>query len=531
MSEECIVEYQGKVTQAIESDIDAFKYVNSPYYAQVAPLIDQYRAAVVVNTTNPVDQDLLVSNTTALNLFVQNERASSNTFSTSYPYIEERIELTPFITPAETQTFIDNYLYDPYTFTTSLTPYNPNLLVSLNDYFGPSNFSSSGMSSFCSLVPNIFAQFQQLRDAFSQVESFVADFTQLLSDIQDFSLAGLLESLKQQMLSIVDRMVANVKAKIAEFTSLFTEVSNFRWNLNGVHSKVIKEKEKIQALISDPSIDNLKLTLEGALSFASSLFESLKIEEIQFLILRFCELISNLENFFTDVTRPLQDTMDNYKSSFNALRGAGSYREARAIAAGAIRFGITERTAGMNTAAAVPATSWPGADGISEGGVVPGGGAVRQRSARAEPITAAEADEAGRYMTYEAVYLNATSPYVLYQPGPDSARGGRFGWDNVQPLEKVMLMRLAKALGTKLYINSAWRSLETQAKIRSESSNPSAIPKSGYHQAGQAFDVSRRSFGNENTFINTARSLGFGGIGRYDTFIHIDSRFGDLTFK
>lgn len=531
MSEECIVEYQGKVTQSIENDIDAFKYVNSPYYEKVAPLIDQYRSAVVVDSTNAIDQELLVSNTTALNLFIQTERASSNTFATTYPYLEERIDLTPFLTPAETQTFIDTYLYEPYSFASVLTPYNSNVLVSLDDYFGPSNFSSSGMSSFCSLVPNIFAQFQQLRDAFGQVQSFVADFTQLLSDIQDFSLAGMLETLKQQMLSIVDQMVAKVKARIAEFTSFFTEVSNFRFNLNGVHAKVIKEKEKIQALISDPSIDNLKLTLEGALSFASSLFESLKIEEIQFLILRFCELISNLENFFDDVTRPLQDTMDNYTNSFNALKGAGSYREARAIAAGAIRFGSAQKIEGIKAAEAIPATDWPGSDGIGEGGVVPGGGAVRQRSARAEPISAQEADEAGQYMTYEAVYLNANSPYVLYQPGPDSSREGRLGWDNVQPLEKVMLMRLAKALGTRLRINSAWRSLETQAKIRSQSSNPSSIPKSGYHQAGQAFDVSRQSFGNENTFINTARSLGFGGIGRYDTFIHIDSRFGDLTFR
>lgn len=523
----CETNFENRVNLAIDKDIDSNRYENSPYYNEVMSYIQKYRDSSVASAIiSEADQSLLIENTSALNLSVKLSIAAIPTFSKDYPYIYERLQLTPFITPAETQTFITNFLYNSNVFSSTLGTYNYNFLTNLDTYFGPTNFSRSGMASFCSLVPNIFAQFTALKDAFRQIESFVADFTSLISDIQDFSLAGLLEALKKQALAVVDQIVARVKARIAQFTSFFTQISNFSWNHNAIYSKVMNQKSRIQALVSDPSVGNLKLALEGSISFAASLFEELRIEEIQFLILRFCELISNLENFYNDVTRPLQDTMDNYTNSFSILSGAGSYRSARAIAAGALRFNSEQRYDGMTQAASVVASPYEFA-GVGVEGIVPGGGAIRQRSARANPITAQESDEASLHMTYESV-LEGSSPYIYYRPGPASASGGRYGWDNVQPLEKIMLMRLAKTLGVKLIINSAWRSLETQARIRG---NDDSIPRSGYHQSGQAFDVSRSGMPSENSFINTARSLGFGGIGRYNSFIHIDSRYGDVTFR
>ena len=133
MDKNCSEEYQTKLETSIKSDIDAHKYVNTPYYAKVAPLIEQYRTAVVLDTKSTVDQTLLVSNTSALNLFVHTEKSTSNTFSSTYPNLEERLAITPFLTPAETQTFINSYLYEPTTFVNSLVPYNPNVLISLNN--------------------------------------------------------------------------------------------------------------------------------------------------------------------------------------------------------------------------------------------------------------------------------------------------------------------------------------------------------------------------------------------------------------
>ena len=198
------------------------------------------------------------------------------------------------------------------------------------------------------------------------------------------------------------------------------------------------------------------------------------------------------------------------------------------MAAGALRFGVTDRATNMQIIDGM-AVSSPGGDiGIGSDGVIPGGAAIRQRSARIQPISASEVDEVATMMSYDVV-LNGSSPYVLYRPGPQSSSEGRLGWDNVRPTEKVMLLRLAKLNGKKLIVNSAWRSLETQSRIRSGSEG--SIPKSGYHQSGQAFDISNSSYTSLEMFINNARSVGFGGIGRYSWGCHIDSRAGDITFR
>jgi len=76
-----------------------------------------------------------------------------------------------------------------------------------------------------------------------------------------------------------------------------------------------------------------------------------------------------------------------------------------------------------------------------------------------------------------------------------------------------MLLRLAKAWGRRFDIKSAFRTREFNDSLRGSATN-------SMHLTGQAFDIAVTS----DEFVDVALSIGFGGIGRYGGFTHVDSR-------
>lgn len=496
-------------------------YADSVYFDRIEPLFKQYQNSVSADSQRSTDNDLLISSAAKINQFVSSELVTNPQFSTTYPYLYNRIQTSPLITPAEVQTVIDTSFLTLDTVDGYLTPYTP-LVPSLFDkYYSPGAFNGSGMNSFCSLVPNIFAAYTDLTNAFSDIKSFANKFTNILSAIQEFSLAGLLEGLKKQALSIIDGIVAKVRAKIDEITGLFTRIANFKINTDNIYSKMHVEKQKVDDVLSEPSIDNLKKAVEGAISFASSLFEELKIEEIQFLILRFCELISGIENFFDDLTKPLEDIPNNFRSSFEFLRSAGFGGTSRAVAAGAFRIPSEQRSAGATNVDAISPTV-VGGEGVTfgdEGIAVQGGIAVRRRAYRIEPITAEELAILNSELTFENV-SQGKSDHILLLLGQSYSFDKSKIWTNVRPTEKTMLYRLSLKLGRKITVNSAYRSSYAQSQITGK--DPGS-----WHISGQAFDVRMSSYSGMNfeTFKGYANSVGFSRVRPYNGsgFVHIDT--------
>lgn len=83
------------------------------------------------------------------------------------------------------------------------------------------------------------------------------------------------------------------------------------------------------------------------------------------------------------------------------------------------------------------------------------------------------------------------------------------------------LQALRTCIGKPFYINSAYRSPEHNAAVGGA--------KNSQHLHGRAFDIALRGFTGP-TIERMAREHGFRGIGRYNTFIHIDTRERGATW-
>jgi hypothetical protein len=215
---------------------------------------------------------------------------------------------------------------------------------------------------------------------------------------------------------------------------------------------------------------------------------------------------------FFGITSEMSDMMQNYQAVHSLLSASGDLATAQALAAGAIRFDAQSRYAGISAAASVPAfgpvSSSPYA---TPGSMIPED--ARGVPAGVLPITPEEMSEVP---SYEQI-CSGSNPYIRFQG--NKLTMGSLGWTMARAEEKVMLMRLAKAMGSPLTVNCAYRSPENNGNTR-------GAAKNSLHMSGKAFDINTGSGAfsqSQDTLINTARSVGFSGFGRYATFVHIDT--------
>lgn len=488
------------------------QFERSVFYNDFSQLLESYRAGVVFDANRGLDRELLNQNTRALNTLIVDTYADNpEDFKSEYPFTFERIENNPFITPAEVQQIIETNFLLPSTFIPYITKdYDSKntTLYLVNRYYSPETFSKTSMGSFCDLVPNIFAKFAQFQDIFGKVASFANAFQNILSSLTNFSFASLINGLKSKILSIVDNLVESIKKKISTFSAGFVDLAR---GANAIFTKIGKTKDKITQFLSETTIQNIKDKISGMISYAGSLFETLDIEEIQFLILRFCTFINGLENFFNGLTKPLEQIVTNYQSA-KVLFTAGDLATAGAIAAGATRLdqSLIESYIGlMNTLD----PSIPVQPGISEYGYPPSSGsplsgasnpasAARLRSGKIQDITQQEIDELPNWDQ-----IRSGNQYFSYASGMP----GDLGWGRADITAKVMLLRLAKRWG-RMTINSAYRSPEYNASVGGA--------KNSNHMSGIAFDIG--GVVRSDAFNNLAREIGFTGFGFYNSFTHID---------
>jgi len=526
------------------------KYKNSPLYDQISNLIDGYEKIAVADSLDGIDKDLLAKNTIALNNYLANQKNktfiiavedttsldilpieqqddfyagfkslsseeitidyNSASFNEAYPNLSDRLNQLPFITTAELIGFYDYSYINQDHFSAYLTVANPtNLLKTLDFFYSADNISQSSMGSFCSLVTGVFAKFDKLQGIFSDIKSFVGDFTDIVNSIREFSLSklsarALLESLKKRILRLVDKLVESIKAKLANLLATIGIDEEFIYNTKAISKKIIDLKTKAEDFFSDLSVENIKKTVSALISYASSTFENLDLEEAQFLILRFCSFIGEMEQLFNSFLNPFKDLQRSYDSSLTVLRSAGNLATAGAIAAGATRFDTSQINAGAFAVNNIPSSRYSGSQTPTGNG---NARSLPPRPRRVVTFTTQELQEiASTGFSYEAV-LSGNS-YIRYRPGPQSAAMGSAGWNNVLLTEKVMLLRLAKRWGSTIVINSAWRTFGAE---------------NSWHKSGQAFDISLPP-NRHDTFARMAVEEGFGGFGSYPTFIHIDSR-------
>ena len=412
----------------------------------------------------------------------------------NYPMINERITSGVPITPVEYAEFVTEFLYTPFSLNIAIATDYVKIVTELDMFFGD-NFTKNSMNSFCSIAPIVFGAIQGFFD-------LLDSFNDIVSKIQNFSLASLLDMLKEKILDVIDKTIEKVKGIIENFSlkNIMGQVETF---VNEkIVGKALELKETAESFFSEKNIKSLKDKIKGLINYATSLFKNPSIEEIQYLIYRFCAFISKVEREINFLKGPLELLVENYKNAISIITGRSNYNTAYAVSAGAIRYDTGQRRIGVAESQ------------------------TRESSyGNEEPIDPAEIDNVTKWNNGNG------DSRVIFGDGP--LRDGEQSWSRVEPLAKIRLMRLQAAFGKQLIITSAFRSIESQQKLYEKDlaenggvpSGNVAKPGSSQHNVGTAFDVvwSGINIQTREEFIEMARSKRFGGIGRYGTrFVHID---------
>lgn len=392
-------------------------------------------------------------------------------------------------------------------------------LQNMNSYY-TDNFASDITGGICGLY-NMFT---------SWLEKFKANLNLLLGLLSiDKLIKQLIETIKNQILSMINQLIGQINSCLGSIAGIAESVKN------------------IANFFSDANINSLKDTVSIAIADIASKFEipqtqtdpfkivTQELEATQYLLYRLCQFTTAIEDFLMSPYRALQNAIANCKQVGTVLTNMSNQFTLEALTAGAFRMGDSNidavkrmlgaqlNTLPTNTGGAVNNTIPSGTNSTTgagtSGSATPSSYwttpfsedekamAVELVSATAEQIRAG-GTRAQQYLQFQSQVLNQNDPY-------DCA-----GVKELQPSIIIIAVRIAKTLGTKLIINSGYRSPAYNAK-------QSGSAKNSYHMKGLAMDCSRTAYGSDFTsgerFIKIASQEGIGGIGTYPTFIHIDT--------
>jgi hypothetical protein len=501
-------------------------YADALQFETIDPLFQTYRNLVKEDRSTEYDPAKLQQLTETINNDVSRyHQTDPEHMKENYPYLYERAEMAPLITVVEIQAFANwgsAYGVDYYTGRHSYEYQQARLFPLLNLYYGPSSFVGSGAKTFCSIVPEMFGMINRVFDAFGDMRMYARKADSFINKLKSFDPAklldkltfeSLLEGLKKSVGKVVKGIIDNIRTRVNAISSLFMKAAGYGNNKNRVAEKMHAEKTKADRVTSEEFEGSLTAMVEGAISFAISVFDEFGIDELMYVIKRICELISGIEAWTNDQIRGLKNLSTDFTTARNYLSAAGSVGSIRAIRAGAIRIPGVQRHAAQSEIVRRGKTN------VNPGGTPASNSSGRNRSYVIDPITEEELDIINSDMTVDRV-LAGTSQYVQVRKGQSFSIDGKAVWEKVQLLEKVCLLRLAKRLNKKILVTSAFRSAHAQSIV-----NPSV--KASWHSSGQAFDVAMSSYSGMTfeQFRSHANACGFSRVRPYNGqgFVHIDT--------
>ena len=360
---------------------------------------------------------------------------------------------------------------------------------------------------------------------YSKFKSFLDKLTAnlgLLSGILNFGnlISALIDKIKDKLLSIVNQVTQQIG------------------NCLGSANAIISQIKDVKNFYSSLSIQSIKDTVKTIIADIASKFEIPKtqtdpvktviqqFQAIEYLLYRFCQLTTAIENFMHAPLKSLQAAVKNCSQIKNVLTNVSNQFSFNAVAAGAFRMSDTTIDGIKNQLAS--SLNQPSTASIirpTDGGSSGAGAATpsayytpdmtsEEKSMIAEMLSATAEQIAGgsfsahKYLQFQSQVTGQNDPYPAA------------GVKELQPSVVVLAIRISKSLGRPLIINSGFRSPAYNAQ-------QSGAAKNSYHMKGLALDCSRSAYGGDfasgEKFIKLASQAGAGGIGTYPSFIHIDA--------
>lgn len=430
---------------------------------------------------------------------------------TAKPYIQDLLLETPDlntlyqrvsrgpITPFEAADFMKEYNYDPSTLETALR--SPTVVYQLQDYY-TNGFANSFLGGLCSLMPKAFTAVGAFFGLVGLAGQAIADIASFLNKIKNIEnplealfeklkVAALIESFKNKITSMIEKTINKVKDAIKNFNiaNVMNNVSTF------VNQNIVRQihnlKENILGFFSEENIQQIIGKAKGLFDYGVGLFANPSLEEIQFLISRFCAMAAGIEDAIQALKNPLDSFANRFTYALQRVTAAGNLNTAKAVIEGRPVQSPQARNNEINN--------------------------QRQRwlaAGNRKPITP---DHYAELPSYEDLLAGGAGTRLYVDKSLTSwpSYDGADGWKNANSDLRVILMRVAQKFGSDLHINSAWRSTAHNNRVGGSSGS--------YHLSGNAFDISWKGYPERrDEFLEIAYTEGFTGHGIYSNFVHID---------
>ena len=467
------------------------------------PLADAYKkyGATIYDTTNDLNNDFF--NRPYIKEIIQD-----------YPLLETRLKRGA-ITPLEFADFIKNALYTPGSVVQSWNANGARFCNELENYYN-NGFSNSILGGFCALFNNIFAAVNAFFDIVDQLNSLVQDaltFLAKIKNIKDEVIAlfekikvkALIEAIKEKIGKMIEKTLQAICQSITNFaTEAITGILPTPTTAQlQVVQKIEETKSSTQSFCNEENIQRLKNKIKALIDYAIGLFENPSLEEIAFLIARICGFAAGLEGLINGLKKPLSNFSDRYQEVFNTLSNASNRVTGEAIRAGAIRYSTEQRQQLIN----IGNGAWRGSPATGGAGNIEPPGVQEFRDMN---------------FTWDDLKNNRI-PWLRIQGGWVTRMvPAEEGWTRLDSTVKIYIKRFydeAKRLGIisgPIYLNSGYRNPTYNEQVGGA--------RASQHMQGTACDLTWSNFNPNRVqeYANAGRSVGFRGVGYYNSFIHFD---------
>ena len=472
--------------------------------ALAADFLDGVKEDAIIN---PVDRavslfgESFYSSLSTLNSFL------NNTDLKNYPDLSGRFERGP-ISTIEYAGFIDAYNYTPNNLNTLATIGNLDLLKNLNNYYKDS-FSSSILGGFCNLMPQVFNAIDGFFTIIGSVAGLIAGALAIVNKLKNLedpikeiveriTVVALIKQIKDKLVSVIEQTFDDVVNAVKNF-NIEEVVGNVEtWIDENVTKKAAKIKDDITAILNDENKKSLTDKAEALFDYAANLFENPNIEEIQFLIARFCGFVANVEALIKDVKTPMDNYSFKYRRIADRLKRISNQVSTAAISSGAVRFDDETKRTEINRLEQLwnPPEVTPPPDN-SYWAAYPTDSVEKARNVAKSSTKyfTPTGNPPVNKMPAKPKDHNDIPTWQDIKDGKDSRLGvqgdwveklGAKGWTEVDIDVKVALLKAQADIKEKLIITSAWRSQQYNQDLISQGI---AAAKFSQHLDGKAIDI------------------------------------------
>jgi len=414
--------------------------------------------------------------------------------------------------------FMNESNYTPTIIDGQIAGNNDNLLFMLDGYY-KNTFSNSILGGFCKQIEGVFGAIDAFFDIVDTIQGFIQDAISFINRLRSgkFFVDAAEEGLAKALINLIKEKIGNVIeavwTKVVQTLDNFNLLNFINCAENFINENVAKRARKIQddanAIMNDENKETIKDRLIKLFDYAVSLFDRKGLAEIQFLVLRFCSFISNVEALINDVKTPSQNFALKYERIVNRLGRASNAASALFVKKGAKRYPTTVRKQN----AEILKEKWKAGVDEAESGDTPQENSYPTPSGnKPKNPPAVTCKEINNIPSFKTI-VNGGSNVFTFPNGKEGFYDGESAWKEMDCNFLVKIMRIQSVIGKPFGITSAWRSQQGNKKAGGVDNS--------WHTEGKALDIT----GLNNTDIVTLRglvSLYNFEIISYNSHIHIE---------